>query len=152
MLLQQLVLCKLKQTRLYKHAYKLTSSTLIVELCCNELSTVLPSCRNRRNQPGKSVTFATTASDKNSCLVNLAVPASFHSSQGLLFQKNLKAQTQFATMYTEEPIIIYFPLRGRAELIKLAIVAGGGSFKFEEVDRTKLKSDFDTFPFGQVPV
>jgi glutathione S-transferase len=48
--------------------------------------------------------------------------------------------------------VLYFPVQGRAEVVRLALAAAGVEFVNEDVDRSKLKVDFDTFPFGQAPI
>lgn len=50
--------------------------------------------------------------------------------------------------------LIYFPIRGRAEPVRLALAAAGESWNETVVDYAEMKGKAGTaeFPFGQVPV
>ncbi|GFR46113.1 hypothetical protein Agub_g7601 [Astrephomene gubernaculifera] len=50
-----------------------------------------------------------------------------------------------------KPVIHYFPIRGRAEVLRLAIVAGGDDFDTVDVNYQEMKSDREKYPFGQCP-
>lgn len=50
-----------------------------------------------------------------------------------------------------KPVIHYFPIRGRAEVLRLAIVAGGDDFDTVDVNYTEQKADREKYPFGQCP-
>ncbi|KXZ45605.1 hypothetical protein GPECTOR_53g98 [Gonium pectorale] len=50
-----------------------------------------------------------------------------------------------------KPVIHYFPIRGRAEVLKLAIVAGGGDFDTVDVNYQEQKTNRSLYPFGQCP-
>lgn len=47
--------------------------------------------------------------------------------------------------------LIYFPIRGRGEMIRLALVYAGVDYEDESVDYQVMKADPVKFPFGQVP-
>ena len=49
----------------------------------------------------------------------------------------------------QEPSIYYFPIRGRAEPLKLVLVSQGVSFKLHTVGMEEIK-DLTNFKFGQV--
>ncbi|KXZ45600.1 hypothetical protein GPECTOR_53g93 [Gonium pectorale] len=49
------------------------------------------------------------------------------------------------------PKIVYFPVRGRAEVMKLAIAYGGEDFELELVNYEDMKKDTDAYKFGQCP-
>eukprot|EP00198_Chlamydomonas_reinhardtii_P011758 XP_001701095.1 glutathione S-transferase [Chlamydomonas reinhardtii] len=49
------------------------------------------------------------------------------------------------------PKIIYFPVRGRAEAMKLALAAVKQDFEFEQVEYSTMKAHPDQYPFGQCP-
>eukprot|EP00198_Chlamydomonas_reinhardtii_P011790 XP_001701127.1 flagellar associated protein [Chlamydomonas reinhardtii] len=49
------------------------------------------------------------------------------------------------------PVIHYFPIRGRAKVLRLAIVAGGDDFDVVDVNYQEQKSDREKYPFGQCP-
>ncbi|EFJ41636.1 hypothetical protein VOLCADRAFT_107623 [Volvox carteri f. nagariensis] len=49
------------------------------------------------------------------------------------------------------PKIIYFPVRGRAEVMKLAIVASGNDFELEQINYQDMKEHPELYPFGQCP-
>ena len=49
------------------------------------------------------------------------------------------------------PVIHYFPLRGRAEVMRLALKLVGVEYQEVMVDRAQMKSDLSTYPFGQCP-
>ncbi|EFJ47313.1 hypothetical protein VOLCADRAFT_92063 [Volvox carteri f. nagariensis] len=50
-----------------------------------------------------------------------------------------------------KPVIHYFPIRGRAEVLRLAIVAGGDDFDTVDVNYAEQKGDREKYPFGQCP-
>ncbi|KAF8072903.1 Gstp1 [Scenedesmus sp. PABB004] len=47
--------------------------------------------------------------------------------------------------------LFYFPLRGRAEVIKLMFEAKGVEYEVKDVDYAAMKGDRTTYPFGQCP-
>ena len=47
--------------------------------------------------------------------------------------------------------LFYFPLTGRAEVIRLICLAKGAEFTETAPDYQAMKADKDNFPFGQVP-
>lgn len=47
--------------------------------------------------------------------------------------------------------LYYFPLRGRAEVIKLALAAKNVDFDVQPVDYAAMKSDLKAYHFGQCP-
>lgn len=47
--------------------------------------------------------------------------------------------------------IYYFPIRGRAEVIKLLCAAKGVQFEMKDVDYEQMKTDRAQYPFGQCP-
>lgn len=49
------------------------------------------------------------------------------------------------------PVIHYFPLRGRAEVMRLALKLVGVEYQEVMVDRAEMKSDLSIYPFGQCP-
>lgn len=49
----------------------------------------------------------------------------------------------------QEPTIHYFPIRGRAEPLKLVLVSQGVGFKLHTVGKEEIK-DLSNFKFGQV--
>ncbi|KAL4430770.1 hypothetical protein ABPG75_006026 [Micractinium tetrahymenae] len=50
-----------------------------------------------------------------------------------------------------KPRLIYFPIQGRAEPIRLALAAAGVDFEFEAANKEAIKSDAEHYPFYQVP-
>lgn len=50
-----------------------------------------------------------------------------------------------------KPTIIYFPIRGRGEPIKLALAAKGVDFDVAPVDYQEMKANIDLYPFAQCP-
>lgn len=50
-----------------------------------------------------------------------------------------------------KPTLHYFPLRGRGEVIRLALSAAGVDFDEKLVDYAAMKSDLKSYPFGQCP-
>ncbi|GAB4813095.1 hypothetical protein N2152v2_000141 [Parachlorella kessleri] len=49
------------------------------------------------------------------------------------------------------PKLIYFPIQGKGEVIKLALAAAGVEFEHEDVNKEEMKADLDHYKFGQVP-
>uniref|UniRef100_A0A7S0V6R1 glutathione transferase n=1 Tax=Polytomella parva TaxID=51329 RepID=A0A7S0V6R1_9CHLO len=49
------------------------------------------------------------------------------------------------------PTIFYFPLRGRAEVIKLVLSYAKVEFDVENIDYNVMKKDRTLYPFGQCP-
>lgn len=49
------------------------------------------------------------------------------------------------------PTIHYFPLRGRAEAMRLALKLAGVEFQEALVDRAEMKGNQSLYPFGQCP-
>lgn len=47
--------------------------------------------------------------------------------------------------------VFYFPIRGRAEVLKLICVAGGAEFEMVDVNYEAMKVDRGLYPFGQCP-
>lgn len=47
--------------------------------------------------------------------------------------------------------LFYPPVRGRGEVIRLALHHLGVEYEELAVDRAQMKTDLDAFPFGQVP-
>ena len=47
--------------------------------------------------------------------------------------------------------LFYPPVRGRGEVIRLALHQAGVDYEELSVDRAQMKTDLDAFPFGQVP-
>ncbi|KAI7842899.1 hypothetical protein COHA_003411 [Chlorella ohadii] len=50
-----------------------------------------------------------------------------------------------------KPVVFYFPIRGRAEPIKLALAAKGIEFDVQPVDYELMKTDREQYPFAQCP-
>lgn len=50
-----------------------------------------------------------------------------------------------------KPILTYFPIRGRGEPIRLTLSALGIEFEDLAVDYSTMKTDRQSFPFGQCP-
>lgn len=51
-----------------------------------------------------------------------------------------------------KPVIKYFPIRGRAETIRLALRVAGVEYVDEDIpDHNLMKTDLAAFPFGQCP-
>ncbi|PSC70419.1 flagellar associated [Micractinium conductrix] len=51
-----------------------------------------------------------------------------------------------------KPAIVYFPVKGAAEVIRLTLAAAGVDFENENLPGTEvLKQDLDTYSFGQCP-
>lgn len=49
------------------------------------------------------------------------------------------------------PTVFYFPIRGRAEPIRLALVAMGIEYEEQAVDYGEMKSALEKYPFAQCP-
>lgn len=47
--------------------------------------------------------------------------------------------------------LFYPPVRGRGEVIRLALHHAGVEYEELSVDRAQMKTNLDAFPFGQVP-
>lgn len=47
--------------------------------------------------------------------------------------------------------LFYPPVRGRGEVIRLALHHTGVEYEELSVDRAQMKTNLDAFPFGQVP-
>lgn len=47
--------------------------------------------------------------------------------------------------------LYYFPIRGRAEVIKLLCAAKGIEYVVKDVDYQHMKTDRQQYPFGQCP-
>mmetsp|Transcript_2796 Transcript_2796/g.6455 ORF Transcript_2796/g.6455 Transcript_2796/m.6455 type:complete len:224 (-) Transcript_2796:224-895(-) len=50
-----------------------------------------------------------------------------------------------------KPVIVYWPLRGRAEVMRLALSLANQDWIEQTVDYAAMKSDKEAFPFGQAP-
>lgn len=56
------------------------------------------------------------------------------------------------SLMASKPVIKYFPIRGRAEAIRLALRVAGVEYVDENVaDLNLMKTDLGAFPFGQCP-
>ncbi|GLC39874.1 hypothetical protein PLESTB_001311600 [Pleodorina starrii] len=77
-----------------------------------------------------------------------SAPAGFRHCHSRSSVQPAAAYHQQSTM---APKIIYFPVRGRAEVMKLAIVASGDDFELEQVNFQDMKAHPELYPFGQCP-
>ena len=48
--------------------------------------------------------------------------------------------------------IVYFPIRGLAEMLRITLCFAGIEWQDEPIDYQSMKQDLDSFPFQQCPL